>query len=457
MGVETSKALPIPHNGGHSYCNGFRLAVYGHVNQDCGSSPGSHYLLIEYLLEQGHNVDLFAVNGFVTPQDLVRFTNLRYLPASLPFLDRALELCHRRMPERLGWLLGWILNTVRMWLYVRIIEQMIRRSHRSQRYDALLVLDVATPFRRIEGLPCINWAQGSPWGEWDAIRRNKSAVCAYGSHVLYVMLAIFYSARIARARGVAKRCDKLICCSRWTAGCWVRLGVPESQIAAIPFCLDLMKFRPCSQAPPDAGSVTFLHLGRLVPRKRLDLLLDGFKKLRMDHPEARLIVIGRVIYPKGYAKLLSPECIPPGVEYRDSVARNSIPELLQKIDVLVQPSENEDFGSAVMEALSCGKPVVLGPTNGTGEYTTPSCAFRFTDYSSSEVHGALVAAAIAVRKNRSGLSQAARLTAERYFSVNSVGSAVVQVIRSVRENVDLYADSSIPGLRPSSSTNECAS
>ena len=50
-----------------------RLAVYGHLNRHSGSSPGSHYMLIEYLLAQGHHIDLYAVGGFVEPQELHRF------------------------------------------------------------------------------------------------------------------------------------------------------------------------------------------------------------------------------------------------------------------------------------------------------------------------------------------------------------------------------------------------
>ena len=45
-----------------------------------------------------------------------------------------------------------------------------------------------------------------------------------------------------------------------------------------------------------------------------------------------------------------------------------VPALLREATVLVQTSENENFGSSVAEALACGTPVVVGPSNGTADY-----------------------------------------------------------------------------------------
>jgi len=42
--------------------------------------------------------------------------------------------------------------------------------------------------------------------------------------------------------------------------------------------------------------------------------------------------------------------------------------MLAEVDVIAQPSEEENFGSSVAEALACGVPVIVGATNGTGDY-----------------------------------------------------------------------------------------
>ena len=59
-----------------SHSRSLRLAVYGHLNRHCGSSPGSHYMLMDYLLAQGHHIDLYAVGGFVEPD----FSNRGRIP-----------------------------------------------------------------------------------------------------------------------------------------------------------------------------------------------------------------------------------------------------------------------------------------------------------------------------------------------------------------------------------------
>jgi glycosyltransferase involved in cell wall biosynthesis len=59
-----------------------------------------------------------------------------------------------------------------------------------------------------------------------------------------------------------------------------------------------------------------------------------------------------------------PEC----VAWKAHVPRSSVPDLFSTTDVLAQPSDEENFGSSVAEALACGVPVIVGKTNGTADY-----------------------------------------------------------------------------------------
>ena len=70
----------------------------------------------------------------------------------------------------------------------------------------------------------------------------------------------------------------------------------------------------------------------------------------------------------------------PPMTYVDAVPQAEILERLCEADVVVQPSEHEEFGSAIAEALACGIPVVTGPTNGTSEYTPTTGSVTFDRY-----------------------------------------------------------------------------
>lgn len=420
----------------HSIDGRLRIALYGHLNQHLGSSSGSHYLLVKQLLEQGHFISLYAIDGFVSPQDLIQYRNLHFKHVKMRMIDKMLICGLRVLPTSVAWIYGWIINTVRMNLYYFMIAKLIRSDHKKIHFDSLLVLDLANPFGKIMNLPCLNWTQGSSLGELEVVWSQRRNLARYTSHFFVFALVVYYRLRIAFSRRLIRTTSQLICCSQWTKRAWTATGFPKDRIAVIPFALDLDLFHPvideadtAAKAPSSAGPA-LLHLGRIVPRKRLDLLIEAFRLVLQREPEARLIVIGRFAYAERYRELLGPEHCPPRVEYRDSVSREEVPSLMGSVDVVVQTSENEDFGSTVMEALGCGVPAVVGPTNGTGEYHGAGM-YIFESYEPRAVAESILLAWNDVRAMAPIVRKTAiRRTAERYFSPSVIANRVVNLIRS---------------------------
>ena len=54
--------------------------------------------------------------------------------------------------------------------------------------------------------------------------------------------------------------------------------------------------------------------------------------------------------------------------WKKAIPRQEVPSLLRAHGVIVQPSNEEDFGSSVAEAQACGLPVIVGLTNGNADY-----------------------------------------------------------------------------------------
>jgi len=408
-----------------------RLAVYGYLNRDSGSGPASHYLVLREVLRKGHSVDLYAIATFIEPQDLADFPTLHYFPVAVPWADWILHKFLLKLPAAVGWMPSSLFNQFRHWLYYRRIEKLMRAKHSAQPYDALLVLDIISPFRVMHDLPCLNCPPGSPLGELEGLQNSKDAFIRYAGRAYYYALTTYYRVRVAFARGHDRRCTQLLCASQWTADCWVRLGFPRERISVIPFSLNLEKFqaRPHPPVSPDAP-VTFLHLGRIVPRKRLDLLIAAFRLLTLERSGVKLLIIGKFAYAVGYRRLLDPDQVPLGVEYLASVPREQVSQLFETMDVLVQPSENEDFGSAVMEAQGSGVPVVVGPSNGTAEYVGDR-SFKFAAYTAESIRDALVRAVDAVRTDRAALTEDSRRAAEKHFRPENVAAKLIAVVREV--------------------------
>ena len=393
-----------------------RIACYALVEQHAGSVASANYLILEELLRRGHQVDLFAKADFVRrPEGLVRWPNFQYEGV---LLERLHALRDRWRPL----LRGGLERLVEDWIYQRHVAAIAHRlaeQHRTDPYDVLLFLGVGAQFQ-VAGLPVVAWLQGPPQTEWQAIHRLRHQLIALSGRGLYWKLWAFYRHRQWIARRQLARCQAIICGSAWSREHVIAFGVPAEQVFALPYPFDLELFRPDPSVPPrHPGRRTLLWLGRIDPRKRLDLMLEAFALLLEKRRDVHLEIIGRFTYAPEYRRLIETFPFPEHLTYAPHIARTQVPDLLRSVDVVVQPSEDENFGSTVAEALCCGKPVVVGPTNGTGEYCGEA-AFRFDRYAPEALCAALEAALQTIEANPSGLAERARQMAEQQFDVRHV-------------------------------------
>lgn len=122
-------------------------------------------------------------------------------------------------------------------------------------------------------------------------------------------------------------------------------------------------FRLQWKIPQDALLVLFL--GRIVPKKSPELLLEAFAEWRRSSavaPSAVLVFTGpsesasyvRRLEAKIKQFGLTESVLFTGAQYGDAKW-----SALGDADIFVLPSQNENFGNAAAEAIACGTPVVL--------------------------------------------------------------------------------------------------
>ena len=155
------------------------------------------------------------------------------------------------------------------------------------------------------------------------------------------------------------------------------LGVP---IAVVPNGVNLVDARQASCGyrahlgiPADAFIVLFL--GRMHRIKRLDLLADAFADVRMTHPAVHLVLAGpdehRLV--PGLLRRFSGDA--DHVHALGAVHGADKWALLKDADVMVQCSDSESFGLAVVESLAVGVPVIVTRTCPWSEIETRGCGF----------------------------------------------------------------------------------
>jgi glycosyltransferase involved in cell wall biosynthesis len=136
--------------------------------------------------------------------------------------------------------------------------------------------------------------------------------------------------------------------------------------------------------------------------------------------------VGRPGYAPRQLRLLERFARRDAVEYRPAVSRTEVPALLRGATVLVQTSENENFGSSVAEALACGTPAVVGPTNGTADYVDESSEV-FGSYEPRPVAASILAVIESRRARPDDVRRSTRAAAEASFAAARVAGRLLEI------------------------------
>lgn len=133
-----------------------------------------------------------------------------------------------------------------------------------------------------------------------------------------------------------------------------KVGVPHTRITLIPNGINPDNYQK-AEAMKDPTQILFL--GRLVPHKRVDIVLKAFEVIKQEIPDAKLYVAG-----KGP---LLPRIQKEYSDHKDVMVTGAISEkrkleLLQSSGLFFFPSEREGFGITALEALAAGTPCIIG-------------------------------------------------------------------------------------------------
>lgn len=117
-------------------------------------------------------------------------------------------------------------------------------------------------------------------------------------------------------------------------------------------------------------------LGRLHPRKNVEALLDAWILLEAKVKDAQLVIMGKGDF--AYEKILKEKVKQSGlmnVEFAGFVNGREKLERLASLTALCVPSDFENFGMIVTEALSVGTPVIASLGTPWQELNTEHCGY----------------------------------------------------------------------------------
>jgi len=160
-----------------------------------------------------------------------------------------------------------------------------------------------------------------------------------------------------------KTADFIVVPSRFVYDSFVQQGIAGEKIIIVPYGVDTQRFT-VSQAEGDAGVFRVVFVGQIGLRKGVHYLLQAWSQLKL--PQAELIIAGWT-HPdiahilKAYRKI-------DNIHIKDFEPEPA--SLYQSAALCVFPSIEDGFGLVVLEAMACGKPVIITDHTGAKDIVT---------------------------------------------------------------------------------------
>ncbi|MBQ0848923.1 glycosyltransferase [Streptomyces sp. NPDC057621] len=171
----------------------------------------------------------------------------------------------------------------------------------------------------------------------------------------------------------ARWASRVVCVSEAERRTGQRSGI-RGRWSVIPNGIDTRSFHPAPVqtvragiellAGVDAAAPLVVCVGRLCRQKGQDVLLEAWREVTRRVPAARLVLVG-----DGPDAPALRAAAPPSVLFAGAVT-DAMP-WYQAADLVVLPSRWEGMALAPLEAMACGRPVVITDVDGARESLPP--------------------------------------------------------------------------------------
>lgn len=225
----------------------------------------------------------------------------------------------------------------------------------------------------------------------------------------------------------AEAATAIVCVSgRLAADVVERLGADPAKVVVVPNTYDAERFREAARVRGEG--VRFISVGRLVPEKGHDVLLEAFARVEGEIRDARLTIVGDGVRRSALESQAASLGIAERVRFTGVLAGDGLAAEIADADVFVLPSRSEGFGVVLVEALATGMPVVATRCGGPEDIVADDMGVLVEpDDPDALARGML---AVAERLGAFDGHAIARTVAERY-SPEAVAARLVRVYEDV--------------------------
>lgn len=168
-----------------------------------------------------------------------------------------------------------------------------------------------------------------------------------------------------RAMEMMEDVDYVLSPSKFVTNSFLERGFREDQILRVFFPVDLSVFRSERAPRPPDRPFTVINTGGLSLRKGTPYLLESFRMIRKQIPDARFLLTDSIT--DSIKPIISRYSDLP-IEWAPYLPEAELAERLRTADLFILPSLEEGLVRTALQAMACGLPVVLTPNTGANDY-----------------------------------------------------------------------------------------
>jgi len=136
-------------------------------------------------------------------------------------------------------------------------------------------------------------------------------------------------------------------------------------------------FNPTHIPNKDVSHINLLFVGRLVPYKCADIVIESIGKLDAAiQSKIRLTIVGDGSEKNNLQNRVKELDLGEIVSFAGWVNQHETLDYYRKADIFCFPSIREFGGAVVMEAMACGLPCIVANNGGIGEYVNEETGFK---------------------------------------------------------------------------------
>ncbi|MFN3886643.1 MAG: glycosyltransferase [Aquabacterium sp.] len=217
------------------------------------------------------------------------------------------------------------------------------------------------------------------------------------------------------------------------------LGVPPSQLHLIPNGADTATFTPSKERrgplrqglgiPEDAVLVG--QIGRLSPEKGPDVFLRAALAAHGAAPDVHFVLVGEGPLRADLQELVARLGLASRVHFAG--LRQDMASVYAELDIVVSASRSEAMPLALLEAMSCGLPVVATRVGGVPDLIQPGLSGWLVGDGDHDAMGAQIVSLVRDRALSDRVGQMARDRIVSQFSLDHSVTATAQLLRKLAQ------------------------